>query len=216
MRSTSAAASGLSKQSGTHAHTLTHIHTYTHTQAGRQTTRAKQSSAGDGHLRCTDEFPARVSPVFTYSYVIIIILAHSGTPTHTHTLAQHVILRALLSTLRAEAEAKAEQRMCFIGTFCTIAAPLTPPNSHPANSLTVLNERATARQRGGDSAEVSCSPHKVRARCHRWASAASPHHRHHPHRARHCCALATACGAVPQLPLAPASPLPPLIAWLLY
>lgn len=51
--------------------------------------------------------------------------------------------------------------MCFIGTFCTIAAPFLPSSSsypHPS----ALNERGIARGAGGGvagaEAEVSCSP----------------------------------------------------------
>lgn len=147
MRSTSATAIGQSKQSGTHIHT--HTHTQTHTYSHRDTTRAKQSSAGDGHLRCTDEFPlASRFYLFIRYYYYPCTLRHTHTRTHSHTRTQHVILRALLSTLRAEAEAKAEQRMCFIGTFCTIAAPFLPsPSSYPHPSA--LNERGIAEESRG-------------------------------------------------------------------
>lgn len=112
--------------------TIRHTHTHRHAHTGTQQELSNQTQA----MATYDALMSFPSPhVFTYSYVIIIILAHSGTPTHAHshthlqTRTQHVILRALLSTLRAEAEAKAEQRMCFIGTFCTIAAPFCPSPS---------------------------------------------------------------------------------------
>lgn len=133
----------LSGRANNQAHTSTHTHTHRHTGTQQELSNQAQAMATYDALM---SFP---SPhVFTYSYVIIIILAHSGTPTHSHTRTQHVILRALLSTLRAEAEAKAEQRMCFIGTFCTIAAPFLPsPSSYPHPSA--LNERGIAEESRG-------------------------------------------------------------------
>jgi len=97
---------------------------------------------------------------------------------------------ALLSTLRAEV--KAEQRMCFIGTFCTIAAPFLTHTT--PQQLIAVNERGIAARDGGGGA-------RTESRGQQGATNGGTV-KFHPHRRRHCCALATAGIDVPH-PLSP-------------
>lgn len=107
-------------------HTHPHTHTQTHTDIHRDTTRAKQSSAGDGHLRCTDEFPlASRFYLFIRYYYYPCTLRHTHTRTHSHTHA-HNTLSCFVEHFASRSRSQSRTKNVLYWHFLHNCRPLFP------------------------------------------------------------------------------------------